>query len=71
MVSETVEGVAKSIGKEVIIEEGFKERILAAKPVEDFTSAIKKVWDEPTFHWEGGESNVTAQMRGLRLFLIY
>lgn len=31
---QTVEGIAEYIKKEIIIEEGFKERILAGKPVD-------------------------------------
>ncbi|MGD6876437.1 histidine phosphatase family protein [Bacillus infantis] len=66
---QTVEGVANVIGKEVIIEDGFKERYLSAKPVEDFTLAITKVWKEPYFSWEGGESNIDAQKRGVKATL--
>lgn len=66
---QTVEGVAKVMGKEVIIEDGFKERNLSAKPVEDFNVAIAKVWEEPAFYWEGGESNITAQKRGIKATL--
>lgn len=66
---QTVEGVAKFIGKEIIIEDGFKERTLSVKPVEDFNLAITKVWEEPTFSWEGGESNIIAQKRGIKAIL--
>jgi 2,3-bisphosphoglycerate-dependent phosphoglycerate mutase len=66
---QTVEGTAKVIGKEVIIEDGFKERNLSVKPVEDFNLAITKVWEEPSFSWEGGESNVIAQKRGIKATL--
>ncbi|WP_419393994.1 histidine phosphatase family protein [Cytobacillus praedii] len=62
---QTVEGIAKYIGKEIIIEEGFKERKLSEGPVKDFDLAIKKVWDVPSFSWKGGESNQTAQTRGV------
>ncbi|WP_417897741.1 histidine phosphatase family protein [Bacillus haimaensis] len=62
---QTVEGVAKSIEKEVIMENAFKERQLSSGPVEDFQLAITKVWQEPSFCWEGGESNVVAQKRGV------
>ncbi|CEG28777.1 histidine phosphatase family protein [Bacillus sp. B-jedd] len=63
--NQTVEGLAKLNGKEIFIEEGFKERTLSAKPVEDFSAAIAKVWEDPAFSWEGGESNLTAQKRGI------
>lgn len=62
---QTVEGVAKVLGKELIVEDGFKERNLSVKPVEDFNLAITKVWEEPAFSWEGGESNFNAQKRGI------
>lgn len=62
---QTVEGVAERIGKEVILEDGFKERQLSSSPVEDFQLAITKVWQEPAFSWEGGESNIAAQKRGV------
>ncbi|USK52910.1 histidine phosphatase family protein [Cytobacillus solani] len=62
---QTVEGIAKYIGKEIIIEDGFIERILSVEPVEDFDLAVQKVWHEPSFSWIGGESNQAAQTRGI------
>ncbi len=66
---QTVERIAKDIGKEIIIEKDFKERIISLKPIEDFNIAITKVWAEPTFSWEDGESNVIAQKRGIKALL--
>ncbi|SFC35833.1 2,3-bisphosphoglycerate-dependent phosphoglycerate mutase [Bacillus sp. OV322] len=66
---QTVEGVAKCIEKEIIIEDAFKERQLSSQRVENFQLAITKVWKEPSFFWEGGESNVTAQKRGVKATL--
>ncbi|MDX8044471.1 histidine phosphatase family protein [Gracilibacillus sp. S3-1-1] len=63
---QTVEKVAKTRRKEIILEEAFKERTLSVKPVKDFPFAIAKVWEEPTFAWDGGESNVIAQKRGVQ-----
>lgn len=63
---QTVEGIAKSINQEIEIIDGFKERILSEVPVDDFQSAIKKVWEDPYFAWDGGESNVDAQERGIQ-----
>jgi 2,3-bisphosphoglycerate-dependent phosphoglycerate mutase len=65
---QTVEGVAQ-FGNKVIIEDDFKERKLSEKPVENFQLAISKVWEEPTFSWEGGESNAIAQSRGIKATL--
>ncbi|MBS4218659.1 histidine phosphatase family protein [Bacillus sp. FJAT-49711] len=62
---QTVEGISKWIDKEIIIEEGFKERKLAKGPVEDFIEAITIVWENPNFAWKGGESNISAQKRGV------
>jgi 2,3-bisphosphoglycerate-dependent phosphoglycerate mutase len=66
---QTVEGVADFFGKEVIIENSFKERILSESPVENFDLAVTKVWEEPAFSWEGGESNIIAQKRGVEATL--
>lgn len=32
----------------------------------NFPSAVKRVWEDDHFSWEGGESNVIAQQRGVR-----
>lgn len=61
----TVEGIAKYIGKEIRLEAGFKERKLAETPVEDFSAAITKVWENEDFSLPGGESNKVAQRRGV------
>ncbi|SDM89138.1 2,3-bisphosphoglycerate-dependent phosphoglycerate mutase [Psychrobacillus sp. OK028] len=66
---QTVEGIAKFIGREIIIEDDFKERKLSEEPVKDFNLAITKVWEEPSFSWEGGESNIIAQKRGVEATL--
>lgn len=62
---ETVEGTAKAIGTAPIIERGFRERKLAGSHVDDFENAIRKVWQNPSFSWEGGESNEEARQRGV------
>ncbi|GIN57283.1 phosphoglycerate mutase [Lederbergia ruris] len=66
---QTIEGLARYIDKEIHIENDFKERILAEKPVENFTIAITKVWEDDDFSWSGGESNRIAQKRGCRAIL--
>ncbi|MBP2242835.1 2,3-bisphosphoglycerate-dependent phosphoglycerate mutase [Cytobacillus eiseniae] len=62
---QTVEGMAKYLNKEIVLVDDFKERLLAENPVKDFTAAITKVWKDDNFSWEGGESNKTAQKRGV------
>ncbi|MFD1637421.1 histidine phosphatase family protein [Evansella tamaricis] len=66
---QTVEGLANLIGQKVIINEHFKERKLSEHPVSDFEMAITKVWEDETFFWEGGESNVSAQRRSVKATL--
>jgi len=66
---QTVEGIADLCDKEVIIENGFKERLLSEGPVENFDLAVTKVWEDPTFSWQGGESNNIAQKRGVEATL--
>ncbi|MDG5472438.1 phosphoglycerate mutase family protein [Jeotgalibacillus sp. ET6] len=63
---QTVEGIAQYIEKEINIVEDFRERLLSDKPIEDFQHSILKVWEDAAFSWEGGESNVTAQQRGVQ-----
>ncbi|GGI11562.1 histidine phosphatase family protein [Gottfriedia solisilvae] len=62
---QTVEGIAKSLNQEIFIEENFKERELSKKPVEDFNHVITQVWNDFNLSWDGGESNITAQTRGI------
>jgi len=63
---QTVEGIAGIRGKEIIIVDSFKERTLSLEPVEDFNIAITKVWEDSSFSWPGGESNIKAQKRGIQ-----
>ena len=62
---QTVEGIAEYINKEVEIIDGFKERTLTTVPADNFNLAITKVWEDYNFSWEGGESNIVAQKRGV------
>lgn len=66
---QTVEGIAKANGKEVITNPAFRERLLSSEPVGDFHQAISKVWTHPSFAWTGGESNIDAQTRGVQATL--
>ncbi len=53
--------------KEIILDERFRERDLAARDhhFEDPSEAIKYVFDHPLFHYPGGESNIEVQARGI------
>lgn len=62
---QTVQGIANFIDKEIEIANDFRERKLSSEPIEDFPAAITKVWEDPQFAWDGGESNNIAQKRGV------
>lgn len=62
---QTVEGAAEALGIEIKLNESFKERILSSIPVEDFETTVEKIWENPNFSLEGGESNIQAQQRGI------
>ena len=63
---QTVEPLAVRNGLAIHIEEGFRERLLSDEHLEDFNYAITKVWEEESFSWPGGESNLAAQQRGVQ-----
>ncbi|PFA69539.1 histidine phosphatase family protein [Bacillus sp. AFS015802] len=63
---ETVEGLALHIGQEIQVVEAMRERTLSSVPVDNFQEAISMVWGDPAFSFEGGESNLTAQKRGVQ-----
>ncbi|WHX24565.1 histidine phosphatase family protein [Virgibacillus halodenitrificans] len=66
---QTVEGISRLIEKKVMLVDDFKERKLSEEPIRNFNVAIRKVWEEKTFSWQGGESNVIAQKRGVNATL--
>ncbi|PGS53926.1 histidine phosphatase family protein [Bacillus sp. AFS041924] len=62
---QTVEELAKSLNKEIKLDENFKERLLSSEPVEDFEFVISEVWKDFNRSWNDGESNNMAQKRGI------
>ncbi|MGO4543440.1 histidine phosphatase family protein [Paenibacillus sp. 2TAB23] len=66
---QTVEGIAAYTGGQILIIEGFRERLLSGMPVDHFQAAIERVWEDTSFAWDGGESNVVAQKRGVEATL--
>lgn len=62
---QTVQGIADYIEQEVVLIDDLRERTLTSQPAEDFKLAMTTVWQDPTFAWEGGESNIDAQKRGV------
>ncbi|MYL39164.1 histidine phosphatase family protein [Halobacillus litoralis] len=63
---QTVEGIAAAIGKPVHKMEELKERKLMDGSARHFEEAITKLWENPDFSWEGGESNHKARYRGVQ-----
>lgn len=63
---QTIEGLEKPLRTTIVIEDDFKERILSSEPVPDFGQAISRVWEDFSFAWPGGESNLVAQKRGVQ-----
>lgn len=66
---QTVEGLARTLNLGIQIEEAFRERMLSERPVEDFEDSIIKVWKDFTLAFEGGESGLEAQLRGVNAIL--
>ncbi|MFB1082234.1 histidine phosphatase family protein [Jeotgalibacillus sp. JSM ZJ347] len=64
---QTLEGLAKELNIDVIIDKRFRERDLAARDhhFDDPLSAIKKVFDDPDFRFPEGESNNEVIERGI------
>lgn len=62
---QTVEGVAQHFETDIYLEPAFRERQLSEKPLESFEDAVRKVWSDEEFHFDGGESNLFARQRGL------
>ncbi|WP_342548384.1 histidine phosphatase family protein [Paenibacillus sp. FSL P2-0089] len=63
---QTIQGLEKPLGTTIVIKDNFKERVLSAEPVTDFGQAMSKVWEDFSFAWPGGESNLVAQNRGVQ-----
>lgn len=66
---QTVEGLAQNLNLDIQIEEAFRERKLSEKPVEDFKNSIIRVWQDFHYTFEGGESGLKAQSRGVKAIL--
>lgn len=62
---QTIEPLAARLGLPIVAVDDFRERTLTSGFVEDFQAAAKATWDDPDFAHPGGESNRTAQHRGV------
>lgn len=63
---QTIEGIADYFQTDIKLMPDFRERKLAKGSITDFDTAMEKVWREESFAWDGGESNLTAQKRGVQ-----
>lgn len=66
---QTVEGLTQTLNLDIQIEEAIRERKLSEEPVEDFENSIMRVWKDFTFNFQGGESGLEAQSRGVKAIL--
>jgi 2,3-bisphosphoglycerate-dependent phosphoglycerate mutase len=62
---QTIQPLAKRIKLDIHIEPNLRERRLSDRPPGDFLNAVEKTWLDPNFAHPGGESNSSAQKRGL------
>jgi 2,3-bisphosphoglycerate-dependent phosphoglycerate mutase len=62
---QTIASLANRLGLPVHIEPGLQERRLGNSSTGGFLRAVQATWQDPSFAHPGGESNGTAQRRGL------
>jgi broad specificity phosphatase PhoE len=66
---QTIRPLAKKLGLVIHVEPELRERCLGYAPQDiDFTSIVQQTWQDPSFSFPGGESNLAAQRRGMRVF---
>ncbi|WP_155590991.1 histidine phosphatase family protein [Lysinibacillus cavernae] len=63
---QTVEGIAQTRHLPIQTVDALKERQLSSGAMEDFQAAVQQVWRDPSFAWEGGESNQQAMARAVQ-----
>jgi 2,3-bisphosphoglycerate-dependent phosphoglycerate mutase len=62
---ETIAPLASRLHLPVNIEPDLRERRLGDSAATDFTKAVEATWRDPNLAHQGGETNATAQQRGL------
>jgi 2,3-bisphosphoglycerate-dependent phosphoglycerate mutase len=62
---QTVEPLAARLGLPLLTELDLRERNLGTGPFENHLQAVAEAWQNPTNAHPGGESNLTAQQRGV------
>lgn len=63
---QTVELIAQSRNLGIEIIEDFKERAKCSGKLENFYENMAKLWNDKTFRFSGGESNIEGQNRGVQ-----
>ena len=64
---QTIEPLAARLNLPVQIEPDLRERRLGNSLTDDFYTAVEQTWRTPSFARPGGESNATAQQRGIAI----
>ena len=62
---QTIHPLSARLNIPVQIEPDLRERCLSAEAIDDFFSAVKRTWADPTFAHPGGESNSAVKKRGV------
>lgn len=62
---QTVEPLAARLGLPLLTEPDLRERNLGERTFEDHLQAVAALWQDPSVANPGGESNLTAQQRGV------
>jgi 2,3-bisphosphoglycerate-dependent phosphoglycerate mutase len=62
---QTVIPLAERLGLSIYTEPDLQERRLGSEVFIDFLIAVEVTWLNPSFAYPGGESNITAQQRGI------
>ncbi|MFC4620195.1 histidine phosphatase family protein [Camelliibacillus cellulosilyticus] len=67
----TIKDLADALGKDILIEEDLRERMLAGKdtviPDGAFLQAKRKLYHDKTAAFPGGESSIAAQIRAIKV----
>jgi 2,3-bisphosphoglycerate-dependent phosphoglycerate mutase len=66
---QTITPLADRLNLPIHIEPDLRERKLSEHQVGEFFQAVEMTWRDPSFHHPGGESNTTAQQRGVAVIL--
>ncbi|WP_338543452.1 histidine phosphatase family protein [Paenibacillus tundrae] len=65
---DTVQGLADQVGAEIVTNEDLRERALSSSNVRhtNFQSAKRKLYEDRSFAFPGGESSIQAQQRAVQ-----